>query len=173
MIHITSQQGQYHYVHVEYLAGDKTGGLGGEKHRCAYQFFRVPSAPCGFAGFYPSVKPRVFHQGAIPSSFIGEQMLMIFPSRREIVSRMTCCVVRKTPVRLISRTSRHTASSMSTIGARCWTPALFTSMVIEPTSSSIFFTYVFIWCFFVTSNANGSFPCARPRMPLWPVFVSM
>jgi len=84
--------------------------------------------------------PLAVAYGAIvgrPTSDISEQMLMILPAPRAIMPRATCWPTRNGAVRLVSSTSRQTAVSNCSSGARRWMPALFTRTSIGPTSRSM------------------------------------
>ena len=91
-----------------------------------------------------------------PSSDIIEQMLMILPSRRSIISGRTAEATMNGATRSTSMTAWNSERFISCIGMRLMMPALFTRMSIWPTSSWIFSTRAFTSSSLVTSH---TYPC--------------
>ncbi len=69
-------------------------------------------------------------------SVCTEQMLMILPRPRGIMCRAASRPTRNALVRSVEMTRSQSATSSSSIGTRCWMPALLTRMSSGPTFSS-------------------------------------
>ena len=84
---------------------------------------------------------------------------MILPRPRGIMCRAASRPTRKALVRSVEITRSQSATSSSSIGTRCWMPALFTRISSGPTFSSTQATPRAASASLVTSKAQL---CTRP-----------